>query len=587
VKRSFRGEIFFYYILVFVLFTITVLWFQYNREKTYKTSQLENTLDNITEIAYKFIQQNELVERGDLERVHELISILPEPNTRITIIDKRGIVLYDSYVKDYPSMENHSNRPEVVKAREHGSGANIRNSATTSLDYYYYARLYPDFFVRAALVYDVTVQDFLKTNRNFIVFMLALFVVVGIILVLVTLKLSDTITKLKEFALKAGNYELVEYQTRFPENELGIISSQIVQIYNRLKKTKDDLANEREKLFNHLDALDEGIAFFSKERVMTLSNGKFVQMVNLFSKKELVSSEKMLSTSAFKKLNTFLDQNLDGGNKSQKEKLPQINYTISKEEKYFRIQSIIFVDDSFEVVITDVTRLEKRRLLKQQLTSNIAHELKTPLSSIRGYLETVLENWPIPEEKLKYFLEKAFFQSERLTTLINDVSLINNIEDAGELFEMKSVDIKKITNDIYAYFSSRIEHNKVDFIDEVRRETIVNGNESLLFSVFQNLVENSLNYGGNGIRIHIKCYHKDDKYYYFSYSDTGVGIPKEHLPRIFERFYRVDKGRSRAKGGTGLGLAIVKNAINLHKGRISVKNAPKGGVEFLFSLSIR
>ena len=587
MKRSFRGEIFFYYILVFVLFTITVLWFQYNREKTYKTSQLENTLDNITEITYKFIQQNNLVVEGDLERVHELISILPEPNTRITIIDKGGVVLYDSYVKDYPSMENHANRPEVVKAREHGSGANIRNSATTSLDYYYYARLYPEFFVRAALVYDVTVQDFLKTNRNFIVFMLALFVVVGIILILVTLKLSDTITKLKEFALKAGNNELVEYHTRFPENELGIISSQIVQIYNKLKKTKDDLANEREKLFNHLDALDEGIAFFSKDRVMTLSNGKFVQMVNLFSKKELVSSEKMLSTSAFKKLKNFLDENLNKDRRTQDDNLPQIDYTISKEEKYFRIQSIIFVDKSFEVVITDVTRLEKRRLLKQQLTSNIAHELKTPLSSIRGYLETILENWPIPEAKLKYFLEKAFFQSERLTTLINDVSLINNIEDAGELFEMKSVDIKKITNDIYAYFSSRIEHNKVEFIDEVHRGTIINGNESLLFSVFQNLVENSLNYNGNGIRIHIKCYHQDDKYYYFSYSDTGVGIPKEHLPRIFERFYRVDKGRSRAKGGTGLGLAIVKNAITLHKGRISVKNGPKGGVEFLFSLAVK
>ncbi len=585
VKRSFRGEIFFYYILVFVLFTITVLSFQYKREKTYKTSQLENTLDNITEITYKFIQQNNLVKGNDLERVHDLISILPETNTRITIIDKQGVVLYDSYVKDYSSMENHGHRPEVVKAREHGSGANIRTSATTSLDYYYYARLYPEFFVRAALVYDVTLKDFLKTSRNFIFFMLALFIVVGIVLVLVTLKLSDTITKLQEFALKAGNNELVEYQTRFPENELGIISSQIVQIYNRLKKTKDDLATEKEKLFNHLDALDEGIAFFSPDRNMTLSNGKFVQMVNLFSKRELVSSDKMLSTSAFKKLRKFLDENLGSSDREQEDKLPQIDYTISREEKYFRIQSIIFLDNSFEVVITDVTRLEKRRLLKQQLTSNIAHELKTPLSSIRGYLETILENWPIPEEKLKYFIEKAFFQSERLTTLINDVSLINNIEDAGELFEMKSVDIKKITNDIYAYFSSRIEHNKVEFIDEVGKGTLVNGNESLLFSVFQNLVENSLNYGGNGIRIHIKCYHQDDKYYYFSYSDTGGGIPKEHLPRIFERFYRVDKGRSRVKGGTGLGLAIVKNAINLHKGRISVKNSPKGGVEFLFSLA--
>ena len=584
MKRSFRGEIFLYYIIVFVFFTVTVLVFQFERERKYKTSQLENTLDNITEVTYKFIQQNNLIGKNEVSRVAELISILPEPNTRITVIDKNGKVLYDSFVKNYPMMENHIARPEVVKAIKEGNGAFIRTSATTKQDFYYYARLYPDCFVRAALVYDVNLKSFLKTSRIFITFMVVLFILVGIVLVWVTFKLSDTITKLKDFAVRAGHNELVEYDTQFPENELGIISTQIIEIYNKLKKTKDDLANEKEKLFNHLDALDEGIAFFSSSKIMTLSNGKFIEIVNLFSKKEVISLEKMLDSTSFNKLNNFIDQHI-GKTPGQGESLAKLDYTVSKEEKFFRIQSIIFADNSFEVVITDVTRLEKRRLMKQQLTSNIAHELKTPLSSIRGYLETILENWPIPEEKQKYFLEKAFFQSERLTSLINDISLINNIEDAGELFEMKSIDVKKITNDVYEYFSSKIEHNKIEFIDEVSAGTIINGNESLLFSVFQNLVENSITYGGPGIRIHIKCYHQDERYYYFSFSDTGSGIPKEHLPRIFERFYRVEKGRSRSTGGTGLGLAIVKNAIMLHNGRVSVRNRPKEGVEFMFSLS--
>ncbi|MFV0593612.1 MAG: sensor histidine kinase [Draconibacterium sp.] len=587
MKRSFRGEIFFYYILVFVLFTITVLVFQYQREKSYKHAQLENTLDNITDITDKFIQKNHLLEDNHVSDLSDLIKILPETNPRITIISKEGKVLYDSFVKDYTSMENHFNRPEVAHARKKGTGANIRTSATTNQEFYYYARMFPHYYVRAALVFDVTVKDFLKTSTQFITFMVILFLIVGLILVFVTVKLSFTITKLKDFALRAGSNELVEFDTKFPANELGIISGQIIQIYNNLKKTKDDLAKEKEKLFNHLDALDEGIAFFSPRKIMTLSNGKFIEMVNLISKKKVVSNTEMLENSSFKKLHTFLDRYLETNFENWNEKVPKLDYTTSKEEKFFRIYSIIFADRSFEIVITDVTRLEKRRLMKQQLTSNIAHELKTPLSSIRGYLETILENWPIPEEKQKYFLEKAFFQSERLTALINDVSLINNIEDAGELFEMKQIDIKKITNDIYEYFSSKIEHNKIEFVDEVKANTFINGNESLLFSVFQNLVENSITYGGTGIRIHIKCYHKDERYYYFSYSDTGGGIPKEHLPRIFERFYRIDKGRSRTTGGTGLGLAIVKNAITLHNGRVSVKNRPKGGVEFLFSLSIK
>nr|WP_262921406.1 HAMP domain-containing sensor histidine kinase [Maribellus maritimus] len=236
-------------------------------------------------------------------------------------------------------------------------------------------------------------------------------------------------------------------------------------------------------------------------------------------------------------------------------------------------------------MITDITRLEKRRLLKQQLTSNIAHELKTPLASIKGYLETIIGNWPVVEEKRRYFLEKAYLQSERLTNLINDVSLLNNIEDAGELFEFKQNDIKRIIDEVYENFASRISDNKIDFINGVEEGIIINGNESLLFSIFQNFIENSIKYGGRRIKILIRNYHEDESYFYFVYSDTGPGIPEEHLTRIFERFYRIDRGRSRETGGTGLGLSIIKNAIQLHKGEVSVKNRSKGGIEFLFSLA--
>ena len=585
MKKNFSAQIFFYYSVIFVIFTATVLVYQYGREKDFRASQLESLLNNTTEITYRFIEQNNLFENKNFDAVTEVVNLIPQSHTRITVINRDGTVLYDSFVDDYRSMENHLRRPEIQKAIDHGVGANIRVSATTKQEFYYFAKQYPKYFVRTALVYDVEVKDFLRTSRVFIVFIIGLFVFIGLLLTLVTLRLSGTIKKLKDFALKAGNNELVEYDNEFPDNELGIISSQIITIYNNLKKTKDDLTTEREKLFNHLDALDEAIAFFSEKRKITLSNGRFVQIVNLLSKKEVTSSGKILRLPEFDKLNKFINKESADPNFGKGDKLPQLVYTISKNEKYYKIQSILFADKSFEVVITDVTRLEKRRLLKQQLTSNIAHELKTPLSSIRGYLETILDNWPIPQEKLKYFLEKAFFQSERLTTLINDVSLINNIEDAGELFEMKQVDIKKVCDDIYVYFQSKLDDNKIEFIEDVEPDTIINGNESLLFSVFQNLMENAINYGGEGIQIHIRCYHQDDNYYYFSFFNSDSEIPEAHLPRLFERFYRVDKGRSRAKGGTGLGLAIVKNAITLHKGSVSVKNRPKGGVEFLFSLA--
>jgi two-component system OmpR family sensor kinase/two-component system phosphate regulon sensor histidine kinase PhoR len=584
-KKSFRGEIFFYFILVFFLFTGAILTFQYQREKKYRTLQLENTLDNISEITYRFVEQNNLAENNNIDRVNELKSILPQPHTRITLIDKTGNVLYDSFVPEYDEMENHLHRPEIEKAIADGKGSNIRHSETTNQEFYYYAKNYPEFFVRTAVVYDLQIKNFLKAESAFIVFIVSLFGIIGVLLYFVTGRLSVSITKLKNFSIKAGRNERIELDTSFPENELGIIGSQIIRIYNNLKKTKDELSNEKEKLFNHLNALNEGIAFFSPKKEKTLSNSHFIQYLNIISQKTIKSPERIFELTEFKKLNNFLKNHVENPRLFKSSELPQLEYVIRKGDKYYKVQSIVFLDLSFEVMISDITKLEKRRLMKQQLTSNIAHELKTPLASIKGYIETMLENRPVPEDKQEYFLTRAYSQADRLTALINDVSLLNNIEDAGELFPFKPVDIKKIVDEVYENFANRMHERTIKFESNIKKGTVIRGNDSLLFSVFQNFVENSINYGGTGITISIKMYHEDEKFYFFSYSDDGEGIPQKHLSRIFERFYRVDHGRSREKGGTGLGLAIVKNAIQLHKGDISVKNNPKKGVEFLFSLS--
>ncbi len=582
MRNSFRGEIFFYFIVVFILFSVAIFTFQYQREKRYRVARLEIILDNITEITHRYIELNELIRTNETERIGELQQILPQTGIRITLIDTTGIVLYDSTVRQAEQMENHRLRPEIVKARQHQKGANIRTSETTREDYYYYAKKYPDYFIRTAIIYNVQIQDFLKAEKIFIFFILSLFFLIGLLLYLVTGKLSEAITKLKDFSLRAGKNEQIEPGTTFPDNELGVIGREIIRIYNNLKKAKDELSNEKEKLFNHLNALNEGIAFFSREKSKTLSNRQFIQYVNILSHKPIQNEEQIFEMEAFKPLKKFLKKSLKSATASS---LPQLTYTLSAAEKYFKVQSIVFPDRSFEVMLTDITRLEKRRLMKQQLTSNIAHELKTPLASIKGYLETLIDNRTMPEDKQIYFLNKTYLQSDRLTELINDVSLLTNIEDSGELFSMKPVDIKRIIDDVYENFEHRIREKRIRFHCAVAPGTIITGNESLLYSIFQNFIENSINYGGEGIAITISNDREDDRYQYFTYADTGTGIPEEHLPRIFERFYRVDHGRSREMGGTGLGLSIVRNAIQLHKGDISGRNRSGGGIEFLFFLS--
>lgn len=586
IQQTFRRKIFYYFIAVFLSFTVAILLFQLQREKNYKTSQLENTLKNVAEVAYNYIEYYNLKDSGDFKSADVLKALVPQDNIRVTIIDKRGVVLFDSFVPDYKKMENHFDRPEVQKAFYSVEGTNIRHSITTGKDFYYYAKNYDTYFVRTAMVYDVEVENFLKAERMFIFFIIAIFLVIWLVINELTKRLSISITKLKDFAIRAGRNEAInEKEEMFPDNELGEIGSQIVKIYSSLHVAKNSIAMEKDRLSNHMNILNEGIAFFNPDKEKMLVNSHFIQFVSMISDTSTISAENFFTIPEFDKINVFLDEYLNRDTEFPSHELPQIEFIVHKNDSYFKLLCIVFADKSFEILITDITKPEKRRLLKQQLTSNIAHELKTPLASIKGYIETLMSNPEINKEKQQYFIERASIQAERLTLLLNDISLLNNIEDAGELFEIKAVKVRSIVRDVVENLESRLADKNIKCKLNVDREVVVKGNDSLLASVFQNLIENSINYAGENIKIEIKNYLEDKKYHYFSYSDTGVGIPEEHLNRIFERFYRIDSGRTRELGGTGLGLSIVKNAIQLHKGKISARNNPDGGVEFLFTLS--
>jgi signal transduction histidine kinase len=585
IQRTFRRRLFVNIFLVFALFTLAVLAYQYDREKNYRKSQLESTLDNISEITHRYIEHKHIFQTGDFQSLDTLKTLLPIKDTRLTVLDKSGKVLYDSYVADVVHMENHLPRPEVQRALKSGKGSDIRLSHTTNQKFYYYAKNCNQYLVRTAAEYNVNIIHFLKAGPVFLLFILFLFVLTGILLQLTTRRLGEFIVDLKDFALKAGhNEDISQMNIDFQDDELGVIRKQIIQIYNNLKNTKDELTSEREKLYGHLHVLNEGISIFSPQKHKILANSHFIQFINMIADQSTISAEHIFSIPEFSPMIDFVDLRMANKQLVIYKELPHFEFTIEKNEKFFHIRCIIFMDKSFEVLISDVTKPEKQRLVKQQLTANIAHELKTPLSSIKGYLETMINNPNIALEKRQYFLEKASAQSHRLTDLLNDLSLLNNIEEAGALFEFKTLQVKTIIHDAIENLKSRLTEKEMDCQVEVGEEVVVNGNESLLFSVFQNLLENSINYAGQGARVSIRKYLEDSSFYYFQLADTGAGIPEEHLPRIFERFYRVDYGRSRETGGTGLGLSIVKNAIMLHHGEISVKNRSEGGVEFLFSL---
>jgi two-component system, OmpR family, phosphate regulon sensor histidine kinase PhoR len=581
-RNTFKGKLFIYYFSVFILFTLIIVSYLYNREKKFRIQSLNDELYNTTRIIHNYLNVNSVHEIGNYEIIDSLVRILPQDELRITVIGPTGNVLYDSFVADWSAMENHKDRPEVLQSTYSDYGSSVRRSISTGVDYYYYSRFYNKYYIRVAVIYDINLINFLTAEKLFLIVILFIFIAIWIVLLAVTNKFAESVTKLRDFAIKVSRNEPLENDISFPKNELGTISEKIINIYQNLHKAKDDLAVEKEKLFNHLNVLNEGVAFFSTKNDKILTNNYFIQYMNIISGELTISSSNFFMIREFKPITQFIDQQKI--NETRSNEFPRIEYQIVKNGRYFRIQCVWFHDDSFEVIISDITANETNRIIKQQMTSNIAHELKTPVSSIIGYIETVINDRNIEPEKQKYFLEKALAQSGRLTQLINDITVLNKIEEVETNSSFENIKIVDTINEVKDNFKSAIESKNMIVECDISQDIFVNGNRSLLLSVFQNLLENSINYAGENSRVRVTLIHEDEKYYHFSFSDNGIGIPDEHMPRIFERFYRVDAGRSRKQGGTGLGLAIVKNAILHHKGDITVRNRTGGGTEFLIIL---
>ena len=226
---------------------------------------------------------------------------------------------------------------------------------------------------------------------------------------------------------------------------------------------------------------------------------------------------------------------------------------------------------------------EKENRMRRELTQNIAHELKTPVASILGYTETILDNPAIDDNTRRQFMVRTHAQAQRLTALLQDISTLNRMDYAKEMIQKERVDVSLLFADIVQETLLSLQSRQMTLRNCLPQGIIVRGNASLLYSVFRNLVDNAINYAGQGTTIEVTATEQPGAWQ-FTFRDNGIGIPASHLPRLFERFYRLDKGRSRDMGGTGLGLAIVKNAVLLHGGTITVASPATGGLRFDFTL---
>lgn len=579
----FSQRLFLSVIFLFLGYAVCFMLFQYKREKAYKIELLNTQLQNYNNQLCDFLADHHGVNSDSMQ---SYVTTHMMPNLRVTLIEPSGKVVYDNTNANWKSFANHSSRKEVQDALMYGSGYSIsrQSESIQGEEYFYSARYYPPYriIIRSALPYNLSLAEHLQADSGYLWFALIICLVLIFIFYRFTRKLGKSITKLQQFAMKADRNEPIDMDIlqTFPKNELGEISQHIIKIYKRLHRAKEALYIEREKLISHLQTSHEGLGVFTKERQEILVNNLFTQYINNISDRNLRSTNEIFDIPELQPIIEFLNRN--EGNFSKEEKRYAMH--LNKNARSFTVECIIFQDMSFEISINDITQEEEQARLKRQLTQNIAHELKTPVSSIQGYLETIISNPNIPHENVRVFLERSYAQSNRLTFLLRDISVLTRMDEAPELVEKEQVNLSKIVENILNEVALGLEEKHITVVNKLPSEVILTGSSSLLYSIFRNLTDNAIAYAGNDIQITINCFREDEKFYYFSFSDTGVGVPEEHLNRLFERFYRVDKGRSRKLGGTGLGLAIVKNAVLFHGGTIFAKNMPKGGLEFVFTL---
>lgn len=451
---------------VFLVFAIAFIIFQQNREKEFKIDMLNTQLQDYNDRMNEALQSTG---KWDEKSLSEYVKRHPKQALRVTLIDRKGHVFFDSARKDYRNMSNHLNRPEVQQALKQGYGATVdRSSKTLNRDYFYSATFFPrsNYIIRSALPYNNDLAKSLRADQHYIWFAVTAMIILVLVLYRFVNRLGANITKLKIFASRADHNESLEIEdlAEFHDDELGEIAERIIKIYKRLQSTR-----------------------------------------------------------------------------------------------------------------------KEQDILKRQLTQNIAHELKTPVASIQGYLETILDNPHINEETKQLFLQRCYAQSERLTSLLRDISCLNRMDDAPGLMEFQTIDISSMVDGMVKEIALQLSERHMTFDNQLPENVTIRGNRSLLYSVFRNLTDNAIAYAGEGTTITLWAQEGRDRWN-FVFKDNGVGVPEEHLARLFERFYRVDKGRSRKMGGTGLGLAIVKNAVLLHGGKISVSNNPHGGLCFTFFL---
>ncbi len=488
----------------------------------------------------------------------ELYLISKANNLRITIINSDGTVLFDTE-KPASSMENHLNREEVANAIKKGLGFSVRESTTTGKNYIYHAVLTPEKLVFRIAKEKEEVEFFFKDYLSELVFgfISMLLALIGLIYLILQKKIEN-VDKIFGAILaiskneKRGEISIKKNDFLYPLKEaIEILERNIEELNAEIKRRKNLL----EMIFQNIPL--PSILFGSKGQVIIYNqpfNKIFPNIKDLTELKHLLRITFDFKTQKDKQL---FDTEVSG------------RYYVVSIIPILQMEAVLYL-----VCFMDVTEMRKAEVMKTEFVSNLSHELKTPITVIKGFVETLEEE--IDDNK-KFMLDVIKRHILRLENLVKDILVLYQLEE-GKNIIIEDVMLNEIVEQALMFFEKQAREKGIRIEKRIEQELKIKGDGFLILQAVTNLLSNAIKYTEKNGYVTVSLFH-DSGNTYIEIKDTGIGIPAHLRDRIFERFFVVDKSRARELGGTGLGLSIVKQIMDIHKGSVEyIENKPKGSI---------
>lgn len=574
--------------LTLILLTGIILYGYLNR--TLEQHIMEEIRENLLNEA-RLVRIMSSREITDMRRDAPVIASTAGKNikARVTIISADGVVAGDSELSDADlrTIENHATRPEFLEAMKNGTGISTRFSSTLGTNMLYTALSFHTATDQAGVIRLSLplsrLEAALSSLRAILGAALVLAIICSLLLSYVIAHLTSR--PLRTMAAAAARIGKGDFSCRIPltsQDEVGELAAVMNEMTAKIEEQMEKLSTERNRLDTILHSMGEGVIVTDAAGIVTLANPAFR---SLFPPGKDMEGRSLIEITRQPEMHNALKKVLD-----TREEIVEEMSLVTPEERHLLTHWVPLPEDGALLgavaVFHDITDLKMLEKIRKDFVANVSHELRTPVSVIKGYAETILsEGQALAAEKSLQFTEIIHSHAERLGNLINDLLTISRIESGALSLELSSVNLSSTTQRVFRLLERKAAVKGITLIASPSLDDIppAIADPGKLDQVFINLLDNGIKFTPSGGTVTVSATALDD-HITIDVADSGIGIPAQDLPRIFERFYRVDAARSRDMGGTGLGLSIVKHIVQALGGSISVDSIPGKGARFSFTL---